>query len=395
MREYRFISDRLRFRNRVVTVTVAVSYLVMIVAVAVSSGFRGEIRSGLSRMSGDIQITPPNQSVLDVSKPIEKSPFYISKVEATDGVKDVVPVVYRAGIVKAGQTIHGVMFKGLPEGAEELASASDSVALAVAIPRRLSEITGLKTDDKMMSYFIGEKTRLRQFNIVSMYDAMVQPDDMLVVYTRLADLQRLEGWTDEQVSSIEIHLDDKVWDDHRVEELTDEVSGLIYEYSRTSESPVIAESSRTRYSQIFDWLDLIDFNVFFIFVLMTLVAGFNMMSGMLIMLFENRATIGVFKALGMRNRSIFRVFLTKASGFLLKSMLIGNVVALAFCLIQDQTHILGLNPENYFVSFVPVSVDIAAILVADVISYLAIMLILLLSIFFISKVDPAQTVKMK
>ena len=128
---------------------------------------------------------------------------------------------------------------------------------------------------------------------------------------------------------------------------------------------------------------------------MTLVAGFNMMSGMLIMLFENRTTIGIFKALGMRNGSIFSVFLIKASGFLLKSMLIGNLVALALCFIQNQTHILTLNPDNYFVSFVPVRVDVTAILIADLISYLSIMLIMLLSIFFISKVDPAQTVKMK
>ena len=394
MKEHLFISERLRFRNRVVMAAVAISYLVMIIAVAVSSGFRYEIRNGISRLSGDIQITPPNQSVLNVSAPIEASPSYLSEIEALEGVREVRPVIYRAGIVKVGENIHGVMVKGVKKGGEEL-SCADSVALPVSIPERLSEITGLRPGDRMLTYFIGEKTKVRQFNVISVYDALVQSDNMLIVYSDMADLQRVDGWKEDQVSSMEVYLDQDFQDDESVEDVTMQVADVVYRYSRDSETPVVAQSSRARFAQMFDWLDLIDFNVMFILALMTLVAGFNMISGMLIMLFENRPAIGVFKALGMRNMSIFRIFLTKASGFLFKSMLAGNLLAFAFCIVQDQTHMLTLDPENYFVSFVPVSMDVSAILIADMVSFVVIMLILLLSAFFISRVDPSETVKMK
>ena len=152
-------------------------------------------------------------------------------------------------------------------------------------------------------------------------------------------------------------------------------------------------TSRNRYPQIFDWLDLLDFNVLFILILMTLVAGFNMISGLLILLFRNISTIGLLKTLGMTDRSIAAVFLRASSSLVLKAMAIGNGVAFLLCLLQSTTHLLKLNPENYVVSFVPVHLDIPMILAADLAAYGAIMLLLLIPSLFISRVDPAQTVK--
>lgn len=369
----------------------------MIIAVAVSSGFRTEIRNGLSSICGDIQITPPNLNVLDSSRPIEKDASYLPYILEVDGVEDAVPVIYRAGIIKQDDNIHGVLFKGLPDGYVTVAPEvdADSVSLAVAVPRRLSEISGLGVGDRMTSYFVGEKVRLRQFNIVAVYDALVAADDKLIVYADLEDLQRLDGWNENQVSSVEVFLDDSCKDETSIVEATQEIGALVNAYSSDSEAPVIAISSVSRYSQLFDWLGLIDFNVMFILLLMTVVAGFNMISGLLIMLFENISTIGLLKALGMTDRDISKVFLSSAAVLVLKGMLIGNMVAFAFCALQNATHLLKLDPENYFVSAVPVNINIEAVLAADIISFAVIMLLLLIPVIFISKVDPAQTVRMK
>ena len=139
----------------------------------------------------------------------------------------------------------------------------------------------------------------------------------------------------------------------------------------------------------------LDFNVLFILILMTIVAGFNMISGLLIMLFENISTIGLLKALGMTDRSISKVFLSSAAVLVLKGMVVGNAIAFAFCLLQSKTHFLKLNPENYFVSYVPIKIDAGSVLLADILSFTVIMLLLLIPTLFISKVDPAQTVRMK
>ena len=383
-----FISRRLRFKGGIAMVCVAVSYLVMIIAVAVSSGFRNEIRNGLSSISGDIQLTPPNLNVLDSSRPIERNPGYLPYIEKVEGVDSVIPVIYRAGIVKQGDNIHGVLFKGIEGGV-------DTLSLSVSVPGRLAEIAGLSVGDRLTTYFIGDKVRLRQFTVSSIYDALVETDDKLIVYADIADLQRLDGWREDQVSALEVLMDDSHKEEYDIWDATQEIGSLVNAYSFDSETPVVAVSSVSKYSQLFDWLNLIDFNVFIILLLMTVVAGFNMISGLLIMLFEHIATIGLLKALGMTDRAISKVFISSSAVLVLKGMAVGNALALLFCVIQEKTHILKMNPENYFVSFVPVNINLSAVITADIISFAVILLLLLIPTLFISKVDPAQTVRVK
>ena len=374
--------------------SIAISFLVMIIAVAVSSGFRNEIRGGISSVSGDIQLQPLNMNLLDSASPVEKDASYIPYIRQMEGVSEVIPVIYRAGIVKNGTDIHGILVKGLPDGFLPFEN-SDSVQLAVAIPSRLAEQAGIGEGDRMLTYFVGDKVRARQFNVVSVYDAMVETEAGLIVYASLADLQRLNGWNEGQVSSIEIMLDEDSREEDRISELTEEAGYLAYAYTAEDETTVVASSSVSRYPQIFDWLNLLDFNVLFILLLMTVVAGFNMISGLLIMLFENISTIGLLKTLGMTDRSIAKVFLSSSAVLMIKGMAIGNALAIIFCVVQSSTHILKLNPENYFVSFVPVHLDLRLILTADMVSFAVIMLLLLIPCLFISKVDPADTVRVR
>ena len=387
-----FIAKRLRFKGRIAMVSIAVSFLVMIIAVSVSSGFRQEIHKGLSSISGDVRLVPPTMNVLDADYPIRRSPAYLPYVEEVTAIDEIVPTAYRAGIVKHGENIHGVIFKGVPK---ESASLPDSLALAVSIPSRLAEMTGLAPGDRMLTYFVGEDVKARQFNVAAIHESMVQADDRLVVYASLGDIQRVNGWNEDQVSSMEIILDKGNGSAGFIEDTADEIGTLVNLYSSDEEASVIAVSSVSSYPQLFDWLNLIDFNVLFILALMTIVAGFNMISGLLIMLFENISTIGLLKSLGMTDRSIAKVFLSSSAVLVLKGMAAGNILAMLFCIIQGTTHLLRLDPENYFVSFVPVNLDFCMIICADVISFVVIMLLLLIPCMFISKVDPAETVRVR
>lgn len=382
-----FIAKRLGMKGKMATVCIAVSFLVMIIAVAVSSGFRHAIRDGLSDISGDIQITSVNMNYLGDSSPIDRDPAYLEILEGMEGVESVSPVIYRAGIVKNGDDIHGVVFKGVEE--------APGASLEVSIPRRLSEILELDAGDDMLVYFVGEKVRFRKFKVASIYESMLDADDKLIVYAGIGDMQRLNGWNPEQISAFEVNLDRKHRGVEDMNAIAAEVGFSIYSETAEDGSRVFADSSVSRYRQIFDWLDLIDFNVLFILVLMTIVAGFNMISGLLIMLFENISTIGLLKALGMTDRAISRTFLTVASANVLKGMGIGNLLALAFCLVQGSTHFIKLDPGNYFIGFVPVHLDLWMILLADLAVYVVIMLLLLIPSLFISKVDPSETVTMK
>ena len=387
-----FIAGRLRFKGNIAVVSIAISFLVMIIAVAVSSGFRHEVRNGLSSMSGDVRLMPPAMSYLDENEPIESDPAYLPYVQDVQGVRSIEPAVYRAGIVKNGESIHGVMFKGISGGVRE---TSDSVALAVSIPSRLAEISGLMIGDRMLTYFVGDKVKARQFNVVSVHQTMIQADDKLVVYADLSDMQRVNGWEENQVSVLEVMLEDECKTEMQIEEMGALIGTLANAYSAEEDAPVISVSAVSSYPQLFDWLNLIDFNVLFILALMTIVAGFNMISGLLIMLFENISTIGLLKSLGMTDRSISKVFLSSSAVLVLKGMAAGNLLAILFCIVQSTTHLLRLNPENYFVSFVPVNLDFGTILCADILSFFVIMLLMLIPCVFISKVDPAETVRVR
>lgn len=382
-----FIASRLRFKGRLIVTSIAVSYLVMIIALAVSSGFRMEIRKGLSDICGDVQLIPQNADQFDGQSSMTAKLSYLPMIEELEGVDQVRPVIYRAGIVKNQDNIHGVLFKGVHN--------SDTVALGVSIPRRLSEISGLKQGDRMLTYFVGENVRMRQFNITSIYDAMLETDDKLIVHASLSDLQRLNGWNDDQVSAMEIILDQSHRKESSMREMSQQVGMVAYEYSQDADESVYATSAVAQYPQLFEWLSLIDFNVVFILVLMTIVAGFNMISGLLIMLFENISTIGLLKSLGMTDRSISKVFLSSSAVLVLKGMTIGNVLAFIFCIVQNSTHLFGLNPENYFVSFVPVNINWGLVLTSDLVSFVVIMVSLLIPCVFISRVDPADTVRVR
>lgn len=385
-----FISRKLRFKGKIAMTCITVSFLVMIIAVSVSSGYRHEIRAGLSSISGDVQITVPDMNILDEGRPIESSPAYLPYVSGIEAVEEVLPVVYRAGIVKHDDSMHGILLKGIPS-----VHVSDTVPLSVSIPSGLAEQAGLAVGDRMLTYFIGERLKVRQFHVGAIHQSLMETDGRHVVYASIGDMQRLNGWDDDMASVLEIHLDKHYKTEDGIRAAAEEIGVTINAYSSDEEESVIATSSVSRFPQLFGWLDLIDFNVMFILLLMTVVAGFNMISGLLIMLFEHISTIGLLKALGMTDRAIAKVFLSSSAVLVGKGMLLGNVVAVVFCIIQKTTHILKLDPENYYVSFVPVNVDFGLILTADIISFVVIMLLLLIPCMFISKVDPADTVRVR
>ena len=385
MQASRFIARRIRFNGSVAMVSIAISFLVMIMAVSISSGFRHAIRDGIADMTGDIGILPAGQGLSGEERPAVLSAPMLDEIRSFPGIREVRPVAVRSGIVKQGDVIHGVLVKGVP-------GYGDTVSLGVSIPRRLSEITGLREGDEMLTYFVGEKVKVRKFRVREVVsDGGLALNENLIVKARIEDVRRLCDWEGDACSSYELVLDPSARS--RAKAVSDEIGTRLMFSPEECDQRLMTVTSRNRYPQIFDWLDLLDFNVLFILILMTLVAGFNMISGLLILLFRNISTIGLLKTLGMTDRSIAAVFLRASSSLVLKAMAIGNGVAFLLCLLQSTTHLLKLNPENYVVSFVPVHLDIPMILAADLAAYGAIMLLLLIPSLFISRGDPAQTVK--
>ena len=379
----RFIARKLSFQGNVAVIAIAVSFLVMIVAVAVSSGFRRAVRSGVAQMTGDIRIQPQDRSEGEMASISRDLPSRAA-ILSVPGVRDIRPVVLRSGVVKNGDVIHGVLVKGV-----ERADSS----LFVSVPERLSRILGVGVGDQLTTYFIGERVRVRRFRISEVHRDLIEMDDNLLIYANLEDMQRLNGWDTDQVSCLEVEVADTYRGREALDGISAQVGAILLDSGVPEEEDLYVSSSRRQYPQVFDWLELLDFNVLVILLLMTVVAGFNMVSGLLILLLRNISTIGTLKTLGMDDKAVGGVFVRVGAGVVLKGMLIGNGLALLFCLVQGTTHLIPLDPANYFVSYVPVHVNLLWILAADILAFLVILAMLWLTARYVSRIDPAQTVK--
>lgn len=384
MKAPRFIAGRLCFGGNMAMVSIAISFFIIIIAVAVSSGFRTEIRNGISYISGDIRITRPDMNFAGTAEPLSMNSYALEGIDSIEGVAEVIPAAYRAGIVKNDDKICGVVFKGTKAGGD---------CLKVSIPSRLADILDLEVGDPILAYFVGDKIKARKFRIQSIYTSILSGDDNLLIFCGLSDIQRINGWSENEISAEEIILEGKYKNEAMIKSKTDEIGTRILIRTAKDESAPVASSSINRFPQLFSWLDLIDTNVLFILVLMTLVAGFNMISGLLILLFRNISTIGILKSMGMTDRHISEVFIRVSFVLVLKGMLIGNALAFIFCSVQGFAHIIKLNPDNYFLSYVPIHINPLLIAAADLVSFLIIMLLLLIPSLFVLKVDPAKTVR--
>lgn len=371
-----FIARKLHFKGRMAVAAIAVSFLVIIVAVAVASGFRMEIQKGLSDMAGEVSLSYGPLNYLDEQDPVRFDAGCAAVLDTIPGIASVRPVVCRYGIAKSEDLIQGVLVKGIPDSGLD--------ASAVLVPRRLSSMLDIAEGDVLTTYFVGERVKARRFKVQGIYDSMMDSPDNLVVTARIEDMQRLAGWDEDESSALELTLDDR---HHGVREAFDVACAA------GEALDMLALTLYDRYGNLFDWLNLVDGNVLAILVLMIAVAAFNMISGLLILLFRSISTIGILKSMGMTDFQVSKVFLRVSARAVGLGMLIGNGTALGFCLLQDRFHLLKLNPANYFVPFVPVNVDFSALLAVNLIAFAAIMLALLLPSLFIAKVDPARTVR--
>ena len=378
-----FIARRLRVKEKMAVLAIAISFFVIILAVAISAGFRREIRGGVSAVTGDVLLTGPAADLTGGADPV-RTPARLQELAGVRGVERIEPVIYSAGILKIGDDIQGALFKG---------TSADTVSMGVRIPASLATRFGLQPGDDLTAWFVGEKTKVRKWHILSVYESAMATDAGQLLYVPVGDLRRLHEWEADESSLLEVTLSPRFRERSALAGVTNELVWRATAIAGADEDSLRALAATDRFPQLFDWLDLIDFNVFAILLLMTVVAGFNMISGLLILLFRHVSTIGTLKTLGMGDRAVAGVFLRVGARTAAIGMAAGNALALLFCLIQGTTHWIKLNPENYFVSSVPVPVNLPGILIADAAAFAGILLLLLIPTFFISRVDPAQTVK--
>jgi len=387
--------------NVIAIIGIALGLAVMILAVSILTGFKQQIRDKIVGFGSNIQILNFDTNLSLETIPISESVSFIPEIKQIPGISHIQVFATKAGIIKTTNAIQGVVLKGVGSDFDWRFFESNIVdgsvftvtdtgrTSQVIISKKISDMLRLKTGDSFAMYFVQDPPRSRKFTVSGIYETSLEEFDKMYVYCDIGHIKRLNGWEDDQVSGFEIFIDDFDNLDGMTKAVRDVVGYRLVE----NEPQFRVTNIRQRYPQIFDWLNFQDLNVIIIITLMLLVAGFNMISGLLILILEKTNMIGIFKALGSENGTIRKVFLYQAAYLIGKGLLWGNIFGIGLALIQLKTGIITLDPSSYYIKMVPVNLELSHILLLNAGTMAAIILMLLIPSQLISRIAPVKAIK--
>lgn len=387
---------------RIATAGVAVGLAVMIVSVCIALGFKHTIRDKVIGFGSHITVANFMTIHGNGQRPIAMNDSMTKVLRSVNGVRHVQRYALKQGILKTDSDFLGVAFKGIAAEYDTtfihnnmvsgcIPTFSDEASHnKIVISKIMADMLKIKTGDKVFAYFIdNDNVRMRRFLVSGIYQTNLTQYDKTICFTDLYTAVRLNGWNNDQVTGAEIIVNDfnKVNDVEDI--LVSKVNRTTDSYGETYSSETIQESN----PQIFSWLDLLDLNVWIILALMLCVAGFTMISGLLIIILERTNMIGVLKALGAKNKTIRKTFLWFAVFIIGKGMIIGNVIGLGLVIIQNVTGMVTLDPSTYYVKTVPVEINIPLIVLLNIATLLISVFVLIAPSFLISRIHPAKSMR--
>ena len=403
----RLVKDRENKKNlsrRIVSIAIfgiSLGLAVMIVSIAVLTGFKNEIRNKVIGFGSHIQILNFDSNTSYETTPISKKQSFYPGLDDIQGIKHIQVFGYKPGIIKTKTDIQGIVLKGIDKDfdwsffdkniveGEKFEINDSSTTNKVLISKYVATLLKLEEGDDFAMYFIQDPPRMRKFVISGIYETSLEELDKLYMLVDIKHIQKLNGWTPDQVSGFEVILDDFKYLNYMTYFVRSEVGSKLYDDG----SMLKVVDIREKYHQIFDWLNLQNMNVKIILIIMLLVAGGNMISGLLVLILERTNMIGIFKALGSNNSYIRNIFLYQAGFLITKGLLWGNILGIGICLLQKKFSIIKLDQASYFLKEVPINLNVMHILGLNIGTLLCIILMLLLPSLIISRISPVKTIR--
>lgn len=379
---------------RIAILSIALGMTVMFVSIAILTGFQKQIREKVIGFGAHIQITHYDENSSFEPRPISIKQTFYPNLEKVKGIRHIQVYANKAGIIKTKDQIQGVVLKGIGKD-YDWSFFKDKIIEGtyfhlpdtgktndILISKSLASILKLKVNEDLRMYFIsGSQTLGRKFHISGIFETGLEELDNMYVIGDIRHIQKLNSWSTDQVGGFEVLLDN-------FKDL-DRLEKYVY---RTIGFSLDATTIRQLYPQIFDWLDLQDINVLIILILMVLVAGITMISTLLILILERTNMIGILKALGMRNIKIRKIFLYNAIYIIGIGLFWGNLVGATLCLIQLKFGVITLPQESYYVSVVPINLNLLNIVFLNAGTLIVCLLMLLLPSYIITRVSPVKAI---
>jgi lipoprotein-releasing system permease protein len=407
-----FIADKInsggvsgkKFAGPVLKVAVAgiiIGMVVMILSMAIGNGFKKEIREKIIGFGSHIQLVNYDFNFSYESNPIKHDEQLVASIKTISGVTSVQRIATKPGLIKTDDEMQGVILKGI--GADYDTSFLESILVSGQLPdtqsdqsstdilisETLSKLLSIEVGDDIFMFFFQDQIRARRYKISGIYNSHLPDLDKLYVIADIRQIQRLNNWNDTQIAGYEIVIEDF---DH-----TDQIGTAVYDLTADYISPdgnlLRTQTIRQTQPQIFGWLDLLDMNIAVIILLIVLVAGFNMISGLLILILERTNMIGILKALGMADWPLRRIFLYLAIRIAARGLIWGNIIGIGIAVIQKQFGIFELDPANYFLNTVPIMLTPLHLLLLNLGAVIVIFLMMIGPSYLAARISPVKAIQ--
>ena len=380
---------------------ISLGLAVMIISVAVVVGFKHEIRKKVIGFGSHIQIVNYDLNTSFETSPISRNQHFYPSLDTIKGIKHIQVFATKPGIIKTRADIQGAIVKGvgsdfdwsffnenLVEG-KSFNVVDSAKTNEVLISKYLSLLLKLKVGDKFIMYFIDNRPRPRSFTVSGIYETSLEEFDRQFILADIGHIKKLNNWEDDEISGFEVLIDNY----NDIDYMTYVVRSIAGSTFDDEGQKLQVINIKEKYPQIFDWLNLIDKNVWIILGLMLTVAAFNMISGLLILILDRTNMIGILKAIGTGNKSIKNIFLYQSAFLMVKALFWGNIIGLGICWIQDYFKVLKLDQTSYFIDYAPIDFNLFHIIILNIGTLVITMIILLLPSIIISNINPVKTIR--
>ncbi len=379
---------------KIAVASIGIGLAVMIISFQILQGFQQKIQEKIISFAGHLQVTKFTLSESFEEDPISRNAEFFKHYKDYGFVTHVQEYAHKAGLIKANDEVLGIVLKGVaPDynvkrfeknivNGRFLHFNDSSDSREILISRNIASKLDLHLNDDALVYFIQNPVRVRKLKICGIYETGLEDFDERVIIGDLRLIQKINNWPDSLVGGFEVFVDNFKKIDRYAKELSDVVSYDLY-----------VEKISDKYMEIFDWLSLLNRNVAIFLTLTLAVASFNMISILLILIMERTQMIGILKALGTRNRQIRKIFIYNGMFMIAKGLLLGNLIGIGFGLLQEKFRIFTLNPENYYMKFVPIEWNLQIIIGLNLLIFTVVTLVLLLPTAIISRISPIKSIR--
>lgn len=374
--------------------SIAIGLAIMLVALLILGGFQKTIKDKVFSFAGHMQVTKYTLSNSFDESPISTETDFFQNHQELDFIKHVQGVAYKAGLLKTEEAVEGVVIKGIGADYDTANFASNIIegrfpnvnsedySTEIIISKELAQLLMLDLGEKVIMYFVQNPPRYRQLEIVGVYQTGLEDFDERMIIGDVRMIQRLNDWSEDQVGSFEVFINDNV-DEEEAESIV---------FDKVDADQFVNLTSK-KYPQYFEWLELLNQNVRLFLVLILFVACFNMVAVIFILTMERTPMIGLLKSMGAKNKLIRNIFLMSGLRLTFKGLFYGNLVAIGFSALQYYFHVIPLDQENYYMSAVPILWDFKMIIGLNLLVLVVVLISLFLPVWFIARMKPIKAIR--